>query len=111
MSDQRALRDLEVAEAIEILGIVTLAADIRALASAVNQLKEQNMADFTNLNAAVDGLGAAVQRIDTDFQALKDQLANDATDQAAVDALTAKVQASIDAVSTVDPTPVTPPAA
>lgn len=108
MSDERrALRDLEVAEAVEILGITALAAQIGRLADLIHALKEQNMADFTALNAQIDGIGTAIQsaadRINADLQALKDQLAQDATDQASVDAATAKLQGSVDALNAIDP--------
>lgn len=100
MHPDRALRDLAVAEAIEILGIAALTHEIR-------QLKEQTMANFDQLNATIDGLGtalnAAVERVNADLQALKDQLAQDATDQANVDAATAKLQASVDALNALDP--------
>lgn len=57
------------------------------------------------LTAAVD---AAKQRIADDFQALRDQLDNGATDTAAVDAAVAKLDASIAALDSVDPDPANP---
>lgn len=79
---------------------------------AVHELKEIVMANFEALNNAVAGLGTAVEdavaRIDADFQALKDQLATDSADQAAVDAATEQVQASIDRLKAIDPDPSNP---
>lgn len=76
------------------------------------QLQEATMAKFDALNDAVSGLGTAldeaVTRIDEDFQALKDQLETDSTDQAAVDALTEQVQASVDRLKALDPDPNNP---
>lgn len=67
------------------------------------------MANFDNLNAKIDEYNNEVQnaitRIDQDFQELRDQLANDAEDQAAVDAAVSKVQSGIDAVKAIDPVP------
>jgi hypothetical protein len=82
------------------------------LGTRTRHLKEYMVANFDALNDKVDGLGdaiaAAVTRIDADFQALRDQLASDATDQAAVDAAADKLQASIDALNSVDPDPSNP---
>lgn len=92
----RALRD-EVAHSVRDL----------------HDLKEQMMADFSSLNARIDTLTASVDaakaRIAEDFQALRDQLANDATDQAAVDAAVAKLDESIAALDAVDPDAANPP--
>ncbi len=81
---------------------------------AIRDLKEQIMANFATLNERLDALTAAVAaaqaRIAEDFQALKDQLASDGTDQAAVDAAVARLDESIAALATVDPDPTNPPA-
>lgn len=88
---------------------------LRRLARSVDHLKEHMMAEFANLNAALDAqqqeLSAAVQRVADDVQSLKDQIAElelDAADQAAVDAATERVNASVEALRAVDP--VQPPA-
>ena len=89
-----------------------LAARVHDNTKTLNQLKEQIMANFDALNNAVAGLGTAIEeavaRIDEDFQALRDQLGNDATDQAAVDAAAEQVQASIDRLKAIDPDPNNP---
>ncbi len=55
------------------------------------------------------GVRAAQARIAADFQSLKDQLASDSTDQAAVDAAVARLDASIAMLDSVDPDPENPP--
>lgn len=68
------------------------------------------MAEFDGLNQALDTQGeaisAAVQRVADDVQALQDRIAElelDTTDQAAVDAATARVNESIAALQNLDP--------
>jgi len=108
--------DLDLTSALAILGrVVTIPVLdwLRHAERTSTYRQEIIMANFEALNAAVAGLGTAiaeaVARIDADFQALKDILANDSADQAAVDAATAQVQASIDALNAIDPDPSNPP--
>jgi hypothetical protein len=125
--ERRALRDLEVAEAVELLGITALAAKIEALIGAFTQFKETLMAtveqltaDFTTYQGDVTTAIAAVQTNVTDLTAtvtdLKNQLANvqiPPAAQAAIDNLDAQVQAA-DANLKAVPTPAPveqPPAA
>ena len=83
---------------------------LRQLSRSVDHLKEHMMAEFVNLNQALDAqqqeLSAAVQRVADDVQALRDQIAElelDTADQEAVDAATARVNASVDALRGIDP--------
>ncbi len=76
----------------------------------LHALKEQTMADFAALNARLDehatAPAAAVQRVNDDVQALRDQVAMlelDSDDQAQVDAAVQRVQGSIDALNAIDP--------
>lgn len=79
---------------------------------ALNRMEHRLMANFDALNEQIAGLGTAldeaIARIDADFQALRDQLASDATDQAAVDAATAALSASVDRLRALDPDPTSP---
>lgn len=86
------------------------ASELRKLSRSVTHLKEQIMAEFANLNQALDNqqveLSAAVQRVADDVQALRDQIATlelDAADQEAVDAATERVNASVEALRGIDP--------
>ena len=106
--DHRALRDLEVAEAIEILGIATLAAKVDRLADLIHTFKEQIMAtveqltaDFQtyqgDVTAALGSLQTNVDQLKSTVQDLQNQIANGdlpASAQAAVDNLDAQVQAA-----------------
>ncbi len=74
--------------------------------------QERLMADFSALNTKLDehnaALSSAVSRVQDDVQSLLDKIAElelDTADQEAVDAVTARVQASIDALNAVDPVP------
>lgn len=91
----------------------TLTRAVHNLTNRIAAMEDNQMANFDALNAKLDTLTAAVSaaqtRIAEDFQALKDQLGDDATDQAAVDAAVARVDESIAALSTVDPDPTNPP--
>lgn len=89
---------------------------LRKLSRSVDRLKEHMMAEFANLNEALDAqqqeLSAAVQRVADDVQALRDQIAElelDAEDQAAVDAATDRVNASVEALRGIDPIPAQEP--
>ncbi len=84
--------------------------DLTRLVRRVLKQQEQMMADFSALNAKLDehnaALSSAVSRVQTDVQELLDRIAElelDTEDQAAVDAVTARVQNSIDALNAVDP--------
>lgn len=111
----RRLDQLTAAELDELLSINELRRTLDRLNTTLTQIatrQETIMANLENLNAAVDGLGTAlanaVERINADFQALKDQIARDATDQTAVDAATSRLQASVDALNAIDPDPNNP---
>ncbi len=90
--------------------------DLYRLVRRVLKMQEKLMADFTALNSALDAhntaLSEAVQRVSDDVRALNDKIAElelDSDDQAAVDAATSRVQASVDALNAVDPVaPVAP---
>lgn len=91
------------------------AAELRKLTRGLSNLKEHIVAEFANLNAALDAQEeartAAFDRVAEDIQALKDQIAElnlDAADQAAVDAVTARVEASTAALRGLDPIPAPP---
>ncbi len=88
------------------------ASELRKVNRRLAHLKENMMAEFANLNAALDeeaqARAEAFDRVAADVQALKDQIAElelDAADQAAVDAVTARVVASTAALRGLDPIP------
>lgn len=89
-----------------------LGAAVHRLATQGNRIEtklELIVAKYDELNSKLDELKveqrAAADRVAADFQDLRDQLANDPEDQAAIDAATARVQESIDALKAVDPNP------
>ncbi len=88
---------------------------LRAIERRLNQLKEIMVANFDALNQRLDTLTASLEaaqaRIAEDFQALKDQLASDSADQAAIDAAVAKLDQSIALLDSVDPDAANPPVA
>jgi hypothetical protein len=93
-----------------VTALLRVARGVDHIVKDVHQLKEQMMADFTALNARLDehaaALGGAVQRVNDDVQALRDQIADlslDTEDQAQVDAAVARVQEGIDALNAIDP--------
>lgn len=84
--------------------------DLTRLIRRVVRNQEQMMADFTQLNAKLDehntALTDAVARVQADVQELVDKIAElelDTADQEAVDAVTARVQASVEKLNAVDP--------
>ncbi len=79
--------------------------DAKHIIRDIHSLKEQLMADFTGLNAKLDALGASLDNLEAEWAALKDQIANDTSDQAAVDAATARVDAALSRVRGVDLVP------
>lgn len=97
--------------------VATLATNTRALLQDtahtirhLHELKELIVANFADLNAALDAhntaLQGAVVRVNDDVQALKDQISRlelDTDDQAQVDAAVARVQSAVDALNAVDP--------
>lgn len=92
------------------------ASELRKLNRALGHLKEQLMAQFDQLNEALDQqraeLSAAVARVAEDVQSLKDQIADlelDEADQAAVDAATARVTESVEVLRGLDPVPAEQP--
>lgn len=109
----RALHDLRVAEAVELLGIAALINHVHALDRKVTRIMtalEDLQAVDTELAAAVTELAGAVDRIDADFVALQQAVA--AGDPAAIEAEVAKLRATVDAakaakanIDTTDPTP------
>lgn len=118
--ERRALHDLTVLEAVEILGITALAAKVDRLADLIHNLKEtlvatvdQLTADFTTYQGDVTSTLTTLQGNIGDLTAtvedLKNQLANvqiPAAAQAAIDNLDAQVQAA-DATIKSAPAPVT----
>lgn len=83
--------------------------EIRAMLSRILQNTEKLMADVTGLQAADTALKAEVTQAITDWQA---QLAAANGDQAAVDAVTADMAATVAQLQAADTTPpVTPPPA
>jgi chromosome segregation ATPase len=93
------------------------ASELRKINRALGHLKEHLMAQFDQLNEALDQqraeLAAAVARVAEDVQALKDQIATlelDEADQAAVDAATARVTESVETLRGLDPVPAEQPA-
>lgn len=97
------LRDLMSAAALAGLGWI------------IYRLEHDIMANFDALNAKLDeqdtARAAAVDRINADIQALRDQIAAlelDEADQANVDAVTERLQGNIDALNTIDPVRATP---
>lgn len=76
----------------------------------INELKETVVANFDTLNSKLDeqdaARAAAVERINADVQALRDQIAAlelDTDDQAKVDAIVTRVQGNVDALNAIDP--------
>lgn len=121
----RALRDLQVAEAIELLGIAELAAKVGHLADLIINLKEtlvatvdQLVADFTayqgDVTNTLDALRGNVSDLTATVADLRNQLANVVIPpeaQATIDSLDQQVQAAdanLQAAPT--PAPVEPPA-
>ncbi len=99
-------------------GLFTAAVAVAAtavLAYLIRRMEHRTMANFDALNERIAGLGdaiaAAQDRIAADFQALKDLLASDADDQAAVDAAVAKLDESIAVLGSIDPDASNPPVA
>lgn len=78
----------------------------------VQELKEITVADATRTNQDLDRLFASIEgvksRIAEDFQALKDQLANNPGDQVALDGIAARLEESIASLDTIDPDPNNP---
>ncbi len=79
--------------------------DVAHILRDLHQLKELHVADFSNLNAKLDDLGAGLDNLEAEWTALKDQIANDTSDQSAVDAATARVDAALSRVRGVDLVP------
>ncbi len=93
-----------------VAAIIAVGEGVTRIVKDLHEFKEQVMADFTALNAKLDehatALGNAVQRVNDDVQALRDQIAElelDTADQAQVDAAVARVQESVDALNAIDP--------
>jgi len=114
---QRSFTDLVSAVNTMRIRVTTMATHTGALLQDsahiirdLHKLKEIIVANFAELNAALDAhntaLTGAVQRVNDDVQALKDQIDRlqlDTDDQAQVDAAVARVQSAVDALNAVDP--------
>lgn len=83
------------------------------LAHHLSHGQEQIMATIADLTAVVTAVQDAVNRVDSDLQALKDSIGNATSlspdDQAALDGAVAALQGSVDAINTTDPGPDNPP--
>lgn len=102
--ERRALHDLAVAEAYELLGITHLTRQLEALTRTINLNQENTMATVADLNTKLDELLKDVSRV----LALVSNAPLPAATQAEVDALATRID-SLDAdVEAVSPEPVPP---
>lgn len=96
------IRDDVAAIGRAIKALPSMRDDLVSVHRHLHEIKEQLMADFSNLNAKVDQLAGALDTLESEWAELKDQLTNDTADQAAVDALTARVDSALSRVRGVD---------
>lgn len=98
----------------EVLGIEDLRRELAIVGERVIRLdqhvlagRQENMANFDNLDAGFDALNSAIgdatNRVQADLDALKQQIGDDANDQAKIDELTSRLQSSVSALNNIDP--------
>ncbi len=93
-----------------LAALIAVGEGVEHIVKELHALKEQIMADFSRLDAKLDEYGTAisgaVQRVNEDVQALRDEVARltlDAEDQAKVDAIVERMQGNLDAINAIDP--------
>lgn len=102
--ERRALHDLAVAEAFELLGIAYLTRQVQALTRTIEMNQENIMATVADLNTKLDELLKDVSRV----LALVSNAPLPAATQAEVDALAARIDSLDAGVEAVSPEPVPP---